>query len=106
MGTGGEIFGDMDSDIVEYFSFKTRKHEVYHPNDDQPVDASILGGHGGGDGGLIRALYKYLAEDYDSDLLSTVDISVKNHMIAFAADKSRLEDKIIDVKEFENQYLK
>ncbi len=106
MGTNGEIFGDMDRDIVEYYSFKTRKHEVIHPNNDQPVDGSILGGHGGGDGGLIRALYKYLAEDYDSDLLSKIDISVKNHFIAFAADKSRVEDRIIDVREFEKQYLK
>ncbi len=105
MGTDGEIFGDMDRDIIEYFSFKTREYTTIHPNE-APVDGSLAGGHGGGDGGLIHILYKYLTEDYNGDLLSEIGISVKNHFIAFAAEKSRLEGTIVDVAAFEKEYLK
>ncbi len=105
MGTAGEIFGDMDRDIIEYFNFETREYTTIHPNE-APVDGSLSGGHGGGDEGIIHALYQYLAEGYEGDLLSKIDISVKNHFICFAAEKSRLENTIIDVTEFENQYLK
>ena len=32
--------------------------------------------------------------------LSNIEISVKNHMIAFAAEKSRLEGRVVSLDEF------
>lgn len=70
------------------------------------VDGTLMGGHGGGDEGIVNVLYDYLANDYDGDLLSEIGISVENHLTVFAAEKSRLEGTVVDVKEFAKQYLK
>ena len=61
---------------------------------------AILDGHGGGDGGIVRVLYKYLTEDYNGDMLSEIGISVQNHMIAFAAETSRKENRVVKMSEF------
>ncbi len=65
-----------------------------------------MGGHGGGDEGIVNVLYDYLANDYNGDLLSEIGISVGNHLTVFAAEKSRLEGTVVDVTEFAKQYLK
>ena len=39
------------------------------------VGDSIVGGHGGGDAGIVEDLYKHIMEDYDSEDLSKIDIS-------------------------------
>lgn len=60
-------------------------------------------GHGGGDAGIVNSLYDYIANGIETDQLSKIDISVKNHIIAFAAEKSRIEGIIVDIKEFEKE---
>ena len=60
-------------------------------------------GHGGGDVGIVESLYDYVANDIVTTQLSTIDISVKNHIIAFAAEKSRVEGTVVDIKEFEKE---
>lgn len=99
MGTDGEIYGDMSKNVLEYFSFKTRETITINPWE-KGLDDSITSGHGGGDEGLINVLYKYLTEDYDGELLSEIGISVENHLTVFAAEKSRLEKKVVNVAEF------
>lgn len=105
MGTDGEIVGNMDEDTVDYYSFLTKKHEKIAVND-VAIGSSILAGHGGGDSGIVDILYRYLTEGYEGDLLSEIDISVQNHMIAFAAEKSRVEGRIIDIDEYEKELNK
>ena len=102
MGTEGELYGSAKNNIFEYFSFKTLERVSLNPNDISISD-SIVHGHGGGDSGIVETLYKYLAEGYESDQLSLIDISTKNHLIAFAAEKSRLENKVINIREFEKE---
>lgn len=105
MGTEGEIYGDIDADLVKYFSFKTCEHEIIHPAN-MAVDSAMRGGHAGGDKGIIQTLYKYLVEGYDGELLSEIGISVYNHLITFAAEESRLEGRIVQMDEFVEKYLK
>ena len=101
MGTDGEIYADMEKDTIEYYSFKTKERVMVEvaPNDSKEGTS----GHGGGDVGIVESLYDYVANDIVTTQLSTIDISVKNHIIAFAAEKSRLEGKVIDIKEFEKE---
>jgi len=99
MGTKGEIYGDMHNNSLDYFNFRTGEHTFIKPNE-LDLDDSITSGHGGGDGGLVEVLYEYLANDYDGDMLSQIDISVKNHLIVFAAEKSRIEKKVVNMEEF------
>lgn len=99
MGTKGELVGSMSKDTIDYFCFRTQKHT------DIPVHADLLGntvveGHGGGDKGIVEVLYQYLTEGYDGDLLSEIGISVDNHLIAFGAEKSRLEGTVVDLQSY------
>ncbi|MBE6912276.1 MAG: Gfo/Idh/MocA family oxidoreductase [Ruminococcaceae bacterium] len=99
MGTDGELYGDMESDEIDYFSFKTREHTVINPMG-RAISGDIVGGHGGGDDGIVEILYKYIAEDYEGDMLSEIGISVSNHATVFAAEKARLENCVVEMKDF------
>ena len=99
MGTDGEIYGDMSKNTLDFFSFKTREHTEIKPWE-LNLDDSIVSGHGGGDGGIVNTLYKYIAEDYTGDMLSEIGISVENHLTVFAAEKARLEKIVVDVEAF------
>ena len=97
MGTDGEIYGDMDKSTIDYFDFKTRKHDVFTLENIQAM------GHHGGDAGIVKTLYDYLVEDYSGDMLSEIGISVENHLTTFAAEKSRLEKCVINVPDYVKQ---
>ena len=104
MGTKGEIYGDMENDIIDLFDFSTREHTVINPAS-CGVDGSLAGGHGGGDKGILDTLHQYLTEGYDAAWLSEIGISVENHLATFAAEASRLENKVIDVEEYKASLL-
>ena len=59
---------------------------------------TIAEGHGGGDAGIMNAFYDMLC-GIDCGNLSDIGVSVQNHMIAFAAEESRLTGKVVKVKE-------
>ena len=99
MGTKGEIYGDMKHNTLDYFDFRTGKHTLINPNE-LGLDDSITNGHGGGDYGIVETLYEYLANDFGGDMLSEIVISISNHLIVFAAEKSRLEKKVVNMDEF------
>ena len=96
-GTKGELAGDMRKGTIDYYDFATREHTEINPS---KLTDSILDGHGGGDGGIVTVLYKYLCEGYEGNLLSEIGISVQNHMMAFAAEKSRVEGRVVQMSEF------
>lgn len=96
MGTKGELV--FDGSDVKVFDFLTRETTTY------PIiipDEKGYASHGGGDYGIICSLYDYISGIYNDDTsLSEIGISVENHLTVFAAEKSRLENKIIDVDEY------
>lgn len=100
-GTKGELYANMgDSEITLYtFADKERKSI--------PVIAigeSITWGHGGGDSGIVLELHEYLSGSYNGVCAADISISVKNHLIGFAAEKARLEDRVESVDKFFEQY--
>ena len=97
MGTKGELSTGEGFDGVKLFDFLTRETKqipIIRP------DADGYATHGGGDYGIICSLYDYLTDQYEGFPLSEIGISVENHLTVFAAEKSRLENKIIDVEEY------
>ena len=58
----------------------------------------------GGDDGIIRELYDYLSGTYTGFRAADIDISVKNHIIAFAAEQARREGTVVNVEEMLRQY--
>ncbi len=105
MGTDGELYGAHGDNVFHYYSFKTRETQEIHPSA-KDMGESITSGHGGGDGGIVSALYKYIAEGIVDSKLSEIGISVENHLIVFAAEQSRLDRSVVDVKEYTKKYLK
>lgn len=101
MGTKGELTGDSESGVIEYFSLTTGEHETIKTSDN--LTDSILDGHGGGDRGIVNALYKYLTDEYCETSLSEIEISVENHLIAFAAEQSRVDHSVIDLEDYKRK---
>ena len=104
MGTKGEIVGEMGDDSVRLFDFYTRD-AVRIKSTDVITDQAIDGGHGGGDCGIIRTFCKYITGDYHGNSLTNIDTSIESHLIAFAAEESRLNHTVIDMKEYKQRFL-
>ncbi|MBR2465944.1 MAG: Gfo/Idh/MocA family oxidoreductase [Clostridia bacterium] len=99
MGTKGEIIANAGKPTFTYKSFASDEAQEISI-EDQICNDTITGGHGGGDTGIMYAFYDMLSGKVDPEL-SNIEISVKNHMIAFAAEKSRLEGRVVSLDEFE-----
>ena len=101
MGTKGEITASMKSPIIEIFNFETRQTREIDLN--AKVDESIVGGHGGGDEGIILALRDLLNGKTDRSVCGIRE-SCDNHMIAFAAEESRTLGTVVSMEEFNARY--
>ena len=66
---------------------------------------SLESGHGGGDGGIVAAIYEDFNGVYEGCSLSTARDSYRNHLLSWAAEESRLAGgKVIDLDEFAAQH--
>ncbi len=99
MGTKGEIhvvMGTDDNTYIELFDFETRTEQKV----DFKASDGMTGGHGGGDGGIVETLYYYLTGDYSGKSVPDIEISCYNHLLVFAAEKARLENRVVDVQDY------
>ena len=104
MGTKGEIYGDMNANTVQYFEFQTRETIKYDLKSDEFSSFyDKFSGHGGGDMGIVKALYKYLTGEIGAEGLSEIGVSVENHLLSFAAEKARVEERIIKMDEYKKE---
>ena len=87
MGSKGDIVGNMESFIMT--DFKTRKQTSWELKTDA---------HGGGDHRLIRDWIQAVAQKDKTLLSSSIDVSIESHLMAFAAEKSRLNRTIEEVR--------
>lgn len=109
MGTKGELIST-DSDTIQLYTFcdEDPNSETYgKPRTDViktselPMDESIAGGHGGGDGGIIGDFYKLIGEGITTRSVSDIRTSVLNHLTVFAAEESRCSGgQLVDVEEY------
>ncbi len=101
MGTKGELYADMKAE--EKFRFYDfAKCEWVTPESDEIAVAgdSITSGHGGGDQGIVKALYDYVTGKIEAKDVSEIGISYQNHMLTFAAEDARVSESIIDFKDY------
>ena len=92
-GALGELIGDMEERVLCFYPFGGEKEEIPL----QPFDG--IGGHGGGDAGLMHALAQGICK-------TDIAESVQSHIMAFAAEYSRLHGGIpVDLKSFERQNI-
>lgn len=85
MGTRGEIIGDMDEGKFTLYRYAT--------NERVEIECSVNGdGHGGGDERMISQFIKHVHtfEQKSGYGLTSATASLQSHLIAFAAEQSRL----------------
>lgn len=98
-GTNGEIHAAIEGNTpIEIYDFETKETE-YIPMEGKD---GIAGGHGGGDKGLVRDLYDYLNGTYTGKSIPEIKQSCDNHLIVFAAEKSRKESCVVDFESYVN----
>ena len=97
MGTKGEIRGHMEKNQIEVIEFGNSKKTT--------IDLNIgvdIHGHGGGDERLMADFINLIREENKNGLTSAKN-SVQSHLMAFAAEKSRIEGKVINLEQYIQQ---
>jgi len=56
--------------------------------------------HGGGDAGLVDALYDEMTGPPGAPLAAGLDSTIHSHLIAFAAEEARVTGRTVDIEEF------
>ena len=96
-GTKGELVYETGAETLKLFPFETRKWETIsfkgYGND-------ITSGHGGGDTGIMVDTLALLRGETPSKSVCEVRTSYENHLIGFAAEKARLENRVVSLEEF------
>jgi predicted dehydrogenase len=100
MGTKGVLRGGdllcqlLDCDILidEFASGNKTRYKV---------NAAVGGyaGHGGGDPGLVLALYDEMSQSDPAQMRSSITRSIQSHLMGFAAEASRLTGKTVHLDE-------
>ncbi|MFC4775466.1 Gfo/Idh/MocA family protein [Paenibacillus sp. GCM10023252] len=94
MGTRGEIRGSMEKDEIEITLFGSGRTET--------ITLKSPGGHeghGGGDEGLMRDFCRLVAGGSAEGARTGAYHSVQSHLMAFAAERSRLEGRVVSMSE-------
>lgn len=87
MGSKGDIIGDMETFIMT--DFATRRQTKWNLKTDV---------HGGGDFRLVKDFVQSVSQQKKELLSSSIEVSVESHLIAFGAERSRLNRTIEDIK--------
>ena len=90
--TNGEIDFDTSGDTVTAYTFEPLREERIKPS----------GTHGGGDRRIMDGFVDAIQSNGKIPMLTSVEMSLDSHLLAFAAEQSRRDDgKVIDLKTFE-----
>ena len=87
MGSLGDIVGDMKR--FEHTDFLSGEKTIWEQETD---------GHGGGDWRLVSDWIQAVAQQDASLLTSTIAASIESHVMGFAAEASRKEKRVVEVK--------
>ena len=95
VGENGEIFGNRSENkyTVRAYNFKDKTYEerVYD------VSAEIVGGHSGGDVGMMRDVCDWLNGEQSSISMTGISDSVNGHLCVYAAEKARKSGTVVEI---------
>ncbi len=97
----GEIYGDDGTGIIRVIPFRSNNvdafaEKTYHIG-------SVSGNHGGGDEALVRDFFATISNRNAAESRSSVRHSVESHLMACAAEESRLTASTVKMDEFEQK---
>ena len=93
-GSMGEIYGDMEENVIRVMRYG---------QEDEVIDVRTLtddfSGHGGGDARMVKEFLDLVRGDIGvSGTLTSIERSVESHLVALAAEESRLNNgKMIEM---------
>lgn len=94
-GSHGEIRADFVNQTIDIYKFNKGKESIKVYNN--------ASGHGGGDAGIMKDFISLLKGESDGNSLSTLADSVESHLMAFAAEYSRLNNEKINLEQFRKE---
>ena len=92
MGTKGEIIGFADKNTISYVTYL---HRTWHT-----IEVHPTGGHMGGDSGIMADFTRMIRENAQDSGRTSAEKSVASHLLALAAEKSRVEGRNIRMDEY------
>lgn len=93
--TNGEIGYDTSEDTVMAYQFEPLREERIKP-------AGTVGTHGGGDRLIMEGFVDAIRSNGSAPMLTSVEMSLDSHLLAFAAEQSRLaKGAVIELRDFE-----
>lgn len=99
MGTKAQLRAHMGKGLIEITDFKTGRTETIELKPG-------VHGHGGGDRGIMRDFTSLVRGEGDGESISSASTSVQSHIMAFAAEKSRLEGVTVDIRKYMEELVK
>ncbi len=105
VGSKGEIVGYVEEAKFKLITFD-RGEGVFTEREEeidvssQIVANALYSGHAGGDYALMHDAIRFFAGEGASISITSIDDSVNGHLIAYAAEESRREEKIVRIAEF------
>lgn len=96
-GTHGELTWEGDDRIMHY-DFLTQKCTVYTEKDRS--SGSLMSGHGGADFFAMDSFIRALSLDRPELIGTGPYDSLTSHILAFAAERARKENRVCEMKEF------
>ena len=104
MGTKGTLHAKMSDGFFTHFDFETRT--TTQISIESAITAEhIDSGHGGGDDGILDAFFARIRGEYQGKSICSLREAAQNHLIAFAAEESRHNSCVVDMKDYEKRIL-
>ena len=106
VGTKGEIVGYIEEAKFKLITFD-RSEGVFTEREEeidvssQIVSNAMYSGHAGGDYALMYDAVRFFAGEGDSVSITKISDSINGHRIVYAAEKSRKEERIVRINEYE-----
>lgn len=92
MFTKGEVGGNDEKNTIEIKRFGEKEITTIYPT-------KVEGGHNGGDTKLTEAFLNSI-RNKDLDIKTSAAISVQSHVMAFAAEYSRVNNVVVNIDDF------
>jgi predicted dehydrogenase len=95
IGTQGEIHGVLEDG---YFSIRHPDVRAGHEYSERQIHVNVTNdSHGGGDWRLVEDFVSVMRGEAPSISSTSLEKSIRGHQIGFAAEKSRLEGRVVDI---------
>lgn len=99
MGTNGEIRAHMGKNEIEIYDLENNNIETI-------ALGKTTSGHGGGDFGIMRSFVELVQNDGRIEGRTSAKSSVQSHLMAFAAEKSRVSNKVVEMDDYIDELAK